>query len=516
MSEYSFNWRWSSATKTRANRLKAAPVSLSARTFSLRGPNDATKFKAFHQEAQNDVVALSSLVNSNILPVVDSLPAGGADTRWRLRKEIDCFSYGIQGTTLFVFNTASSSVADGRYWNTTEGRPYTIAEKLEQHEGRLSSLESSPAVEVLVGNTGLQAIWRAIGLNYQDGAKESWSYSLDSRVGQLECHDNQLAPDLYGDGRSVSGGYVNPSNAIEKFEGYNDISGDPGWSDWSWSSNCVGHNTYGALEYVHYLALLHGVNLSAGERPWLVEHEDADAISLPLTQEPAHIRSSTTYQATRTTPFADSLKYDLGRLRYELASVRGTGWADGVQTGPFITNWPAVGNSEQSLYLHVNYVGSGHASTTNPHGLTYVDTGASTLFVATRTFVGMDGIGDSTPDYSTHVGVLKHITDGDSLELAIAKLDQVTPTTIARYEQYASRALDGDGNPYTDEQREVIPIVINHNLRHHPIINVIDVSPEEDTPYAGSWTRDINIEYVDLNTFYVYTGAEDVLIIWIG
>jgi len=42
---------------------------------------------------------------------------------------------------------------------------------------------------------------------------------------------------------------------------------------------------------------------------------------------------------------------------------------------------------------------------------------------AIRTFIGMDDAADSTPDYSAH-GAIATVSDGDSLELAIQKLDQ--------------------------------------------------------------------------------------------
>ena len=510
MLDYSFNWRWTLSTKARSRRVKATPISLSARSFSLRGPNDANKFRSFQLETQNDIGSIASFLNNTMLPVVDSLPAGGADARWALRQEIDCFTYGIQGSTLFVFNTASEDLADGRYWHETERRPYTIAEKMEDHDGRISWLESNNSTEVSsTANVDLQSLWKAVGANYQDASKESWSYSLDKRVSALECHDNQLGPDFYGDTRETTGGYTNPSNNIAKYAGYNSIAGDPGWAGWSWNTNCAGVNSYGASEYLQYLALLHGVNLVNGEKPWKVDHSGVggSSITLPLSQEPADIRGSEPYTATRTDSFSDSLKYDLGRLRSEIQYLRGSNWSTGLQDGPFLTNWPSVGDTGQSFIYHIMCTGAGTPSTSNTHGIDYTDTGAAPLFTATRSFTGMSTETDASPTYSTHFGSLNYISDGDSLELGLAKLDQVTPTTISRYDMFVSRTT------LTELEREVAPIVVNHSLGHYPIVNVLDLDPEE--PYA-SWTRDVNIDHVDVNTFHVYTGAEDTMIIWIG
>lgn len=511
MLDYPFNWRWALSTKSRSRRVKPTPVSLSARSFSLRGPNDASKFKSFQLEVQSDVGALASLVNNTVLPVIDSLPAGGADARWGLRQEIDCFTYGVQGSTLFVFNTASESIADGRYWNSDERRPYTIAEKLEDQDGRISWLESNNNTNILsTANIDLQSLWKAVGANYQNGSKDSWSYSLDKRVAAVECHTTQLAPDLYGNTRQTTGDYVDPNNAIEKYEGDLGVAGDPGWGGWTWSTSCAGTKTYGVAEYVQYLALLHGVSSTSGDKPWEAKHQaGGSTVTLPLTQEATDIRGSGAYIATRTDPFSDSLKYDLGRLRSEIQYLRGTSWSSGVQTGTFVTNWPSAGDMGQNFSYHIACVGRGTAGPLNPHGTSFHETGAEPLFAATRSFTGMSTETDSSPTYSAHFANLRHISDGDSLELAIAKVDQVTPTTISRYELLVSRPL------LTEEERETTPIVVNHTLGQYPVVNIIDLDPETGSPYV-SWTRDVSIEHIDVDTFYVYTGAEDAMIVWIG
>jgi len=514
MSDYPFNWRWILDVGNSNNRMKKIPMSTSYRSSSLRGPNDANKFRSFQIEVQNDLAGMMGALNNSVRPILNSLPAGGADSRWSLRSEIDCYEHGIQGATLFVFNSANSTLADGRYWNTEESRPYTIAEKIEDHDGRIATLESSASSSVTSASSiDLQDLWRAVGANYQSGSKTSWTNSLDARTSRLECHDSQTAPDLYGNARVTSGDYTDSSNLIGKYDGYDSgVSGDPGWDGWSWSSSCSKTQTYGVTEYVHYLAMLHGVDISSGENPWKIQHDPSlgGSISLPLSQGPTDIRSSMLTTRSRTDVVSDSLIYDLGRVRYELERLRGSNWHNGTQLGPFVTNWPGVGDSEQSFYLHANYTGSGTPSVSNPHGLDYTDTGAHIPFNALVSFTGQNAISDTTPSYSAHVGALSHIADGDSLELAIAKVDNATPVSIQRYQMLVSRAA------MTEEEREDTAITVNHNLGVHPIATVLDMDPEDLTPYAASWTRDANIKHIDVNTFEVYTGAEDALIIWIG
>lgn len=514
MSDYPFNWNWVLKISGSNNRIKRVPMSVSYRASSLRGPNDANKFRSFQIEVQNDLAGVVGTLNNSVRPVLNSLPAGGADSRWNLRSEIDCHTYGLQGATLFVFNSANSTFADGRYWSTEESRPHTIAEKIEDHDGRIAAIESSTSSSVTsAGSVNLQDLWRAVGANYQSGSKTSWTNSLDARVSRLECHDGQIAPDLYGEARTTSGDYTDPSNLIGKYDGYDSgASGDPGWSGWSWAGSCSKTQTFGVAEYVHYLAMLHGVDISSAEAPWETQHDPSlgGSISLPLTQGPSDVSGSWNTTRSRTDVFSDSLMYDLGRVRYELERLRGSSWNTGTQPSPFVTNWPIVGDREQSFYLHANYTGSGTPSSSNPHGLSYTETGADIEFSALVSFTGQSAIGDDTPNYSDHVGALSHISDGDSLELGLAKLDNATPVSIQRYQMLVSRSA------MTEEEREDTAIVINHSLGEYPIVTVLDMDPEELTPYAASWTRDVNIEHVDTDTFKVYTGAEDALIIWIG
>lgn len=513
MLDYPFNWNWVLKVSNSAGRIKRVPMSTSYRSTSLRGPNDANKLRSFQIEVQSDLASLTGLFNSTVRPVLNSLPAGGADSRWSLREEIDCHSYGVQGATLFVFNSANSTFADGRYWDSDNSRPYTIAEKIEDHDGRIGRLESVSSTEVTSASSlDLQDLWRAVGANYQSGTKTSWTNSLDSRVERLECHDSQLAPDLYGEARTTTGGYTDGSNVIDKYEGYNSVSGDPGWSGWSWAGTCSKTQTYGVAEYVHYLAMLHGIDISSGERPWKADHDPSlgGAISLPLSQDASDIRSSVLTTRDRSAVVSDSLRYDLGRLRYELERLRGSNWSAGTQPSPFLTNWPGAGDEEQTFYLHANYTGAGTASASNPHAVHYTDTDADTQFDALVDFTGQNAIGDHTPNYSAHVGALSHIADGDSLERALAKVDNATPVSIQRYEMLVSRPA------LTEEEREDTAITVNHGLGQYPVVTVLDMDPEELSPYVASWTRDLNIEHVDADSFQVYTGAEDALIIWIG
>lgn len=110
--------------------------------------------------------------------------------------------------------------------------------------------------------------------------------------------------------------------------------------------------------------------------------------------------------------------------------------------GSFFTGWPGTGNTYTSTFPSLSLqvlLSSVVLDTTIPESTI---TGLVTDLSSIRTFVGMDDASDSTPDYSAY-GSLSYISDGDSLEEAIAKLDQAI---VALFTPFPANAiLFGDG-----------------------------------------------------------------------
>jgi len=155
-----------------------------------------------------------------IRPLLDSLPAGQRDQRWRpgtgLPYKIDALTYGIQGTTLFVFNDATSTNAYGKYWHSTDERPKTIAEALEDLWDAVADLTpSTTASSSSDGNTLVQAynqggagLGRVITAN--DGAVEIQvsdtgnNACLDLTQSDITNDPNVLEISNAGSGDSIS------------------------------------------------------------------------------------------------------------------------------------------------------------------------------------------------------------------------------------------------------------------------------------------------------------------------
>jgi hypothetical protein len=494
---YPWNWTWNTGGNTSSLRVREASSSLTSRALPSRGAYDIKKLASIHIETLSDIGKLFSQWNSIIQPVLDSLPAGGADRRWSLREEIDAHTYGIDGSTLFVSNDASSSVADGRYWHTSESRPITIAEALENNTGRISSLESTVAGLGTGSGSGTYDdtdLWDAVGWGYNPTGGTSASSSLDGRVGTTESRITHLGNDLWGTAHADPGGAWS-------------------WPNWSWSQSLY---TYGVFEWVYGLMQLHGGVEFTGD-PWDVNHTGITIPSHTHTQSEVGISTGT---RTRIAGVSSSLAHDLQRLRYEISYTRGTAWDSGVINGPFVTNYPSAGNSEQTVSSHINFTGSGTATSSNPHALNYVDTGQEVVNTVIRTFTGMSSNSDSTPTYSTHITptALSAISDGDSVEKAIALLDEAVSTasagSVTRYEYYYDRT----STPIN--VREVTPINVSRPggaPSRFPLVEVIDLSPESQDPYGQytSLTMDMNVNHIDVNNLQIWTAAAYVLVILI-
>ncbi len=489
MTSRTYKWNWAVVTgdKNDGKRVRQSAASLTSRAFPARGSWDVTQLSSIHGETLNDVIKLFSQWNTMVQPILKSLPAGGSDQRWSgLRTEIDALNYGIDGTTLFVFQDASPNNFDGRYWYTDDKRPFTIAEVLEDHEGRLTAAETTTTAtsttSSLFDDTDL---WNAIGWGKKPGSgTTSASGSLHGTQLLLQDNLEKIAKDMYG----VS-------------------DADPAWPSYltTWNGAIF---KYGIYEYLSYLTDLHGVDMVASEDPWDVAHASFGAHTHPQTE----VLGSGYSTLARGFGLPANLELDMQRLRYEIEYTRGSSWNSGVLDGTFTTNHPSSGNAGQTLSSHINFVGSGTADTTNPHGVDYTDTGADTIFGYNSQYTGQGGLSDVDPFYSSTT----YITQGNNLTVSIGDLDSAISTVIgslvSRADYYEDRSV------YSEEWRVTHPVLINHGYGRKPQVQVLDQTPPSEDLYGQYQALDqyVNFVHVDDNTLEVWTNAASVQIILIG
>jgi len=382
---YGWSWTWiedADDTKSASEAINRGASTAFSFRQARRGQTSATELNSAIGTLTQNTQKLRNAWNTYTHPIINSLPAGAKDTRWPLRKEIDCFVYGVSGATLFAFNDASSSVADGRYWHTTEDRPKTIAEVFED----LYAIASVTDVELtsLTAAVDLEPLWAAVGHAYQSSALNSLSTSLDYRTDVLEGHVSQLNTDIYG------------------------LAGE-GYTAYHLGSAL----NYSIAKHLDYLLKIHDVTAGwqAGD-PDNVGHDTLTSLLLGHTHPSTEVHQ-TTSTSTQNRSATTDLAGDLKRIRWEINRTRGAAtWQDDV-----LSPWMVAGYT--SLGDHIGYTGNGTASANNPHGINATDTGAQAEI--DDLFTVLHGITTSVDQltYSSTNYVGLH----DNVEEAISTLD---------------------------------------------------------------------------------------------
>jgi hypothetical protein len=474
MSTYGFNWSWISAptdTKNASSVVHQGGGSI----FSFRQPSNgvisSSDLTSFSQSVSQNLQQLRSNWKTYIRPILNSLPAGNTDARWStiigkgLPSKIDCFVYGVQGSTLFVFNDATSTKADGRYWHSTDLRPKTIAEKFEDLYQTIDNIETASSGDYTVD---LDPLWAAIGEDYRDADKASTYGSLDTRVSTIESLLQQLNNDIY----------------------------DPGEYEYGLGQPLP----YSIADYLDALVKIHNIS-GFGADPSGVDHSDMSVAAHThsfdeITSAPSV--SDTSDRSAAHTTLEDEVK----RLRWEINRTRGgSNWYSDI-------SYPWTGIA--SLAGHIALHGTSTPSTSNPHGINYTDTGAAAVFNAVRAYTGMTSNTDVDPAYDSTY----YISQGTSHTANISALDSALHTLTS------SAIFRVDYGPYdrsylSTTDRANAPITINHGYGRKPVINIIDESPEI-MGYGGQYsspTYDAEVDYPDNNTVRIWTEAAIVSVI---
>ena len=465
-------WKWSWVT-SQADTKKASE-SIDENTgviYTSRGRLSSSELTTSINSISTNMNHMWRLWNNNIRPILDSLPAGSRDTRWRpgqgLPSKIDALNYGLQGTTLFVFNDADSIKASSRYWHTTDERPITIAEALENIWYAIENItveENSSSITAIE----LDPLWESIGQRYKDSSLTSIGTSLDYRVGAVASNVSQLTYDLYG----ANDGYTTFTFGVPL--------------------------THSVAENIDYLLKLH--NVSGGWQngdPALVSHVGVGGGSSTLAYTSVLPMPSSSLTQARIAPYT-SLYNDILRIRYEIQRTRGSGSWYTDATDP-------VTSTAADLQTHIDYHGTASVTSSNPHGVSYTQTGASTMLSNLARYTGMTAYtsGSEMPTYSS----TNYVTQSTSLETAIGALDTALDTavggTVSRidYGPYDRTAM----SPTT---RLNTAITLVHNQGKNPVVQIVDESP--DTVPVGQYsyydTGAITV-FPDVNTVLVYTDA---------
>jgi hypothetical protein len=472
-----WNWSWvvsQDETLKASNSVDQSGGTVYTYRAAKRGQLGASELSSSIDSISTNINQQWRLWRIYIRPLIDSLPAGARDERWRpgvgLPEKIDALNFGIQGTTLFVFNDATEDNAYGRYWDTIQERPKTIAEAFEDVWEGISDISTTSSGTGAYDDT---ALWAAVGNRYQSSSLASASTSLDARTNLLETNIAQLADDLYG----VSEGF----------------------GPWTFGTPLV----YSIANNIDQLLKLHNVSSGWQQNPATISHAGVGGSSPPFAYTDISPMPSQALSQGRTTPYS-TLYNDILRIRWEIARTRGT--------SDYVTDASdPVSSGAADLNTHVNYTGSGTASANNPHGISVANIGADAYFTNLARFVGMTDYtsGVEMPTYSS----TNYVTQSTNLEVAIGALDAAVASVAFSHVQRWEN--DYDRSHLSETVRERNAITITHNRGKYPIVQVLDLSPPEQD-YFGQYIAPavtINIVHIDENSFEIWTGAAVVKVI---
>lgn len=434
------------------------------RNIPKNGPFSTEDYSAAMEELSVDLVNVATRWNEELYPLIYALPRGSAETRWVGATNVpDPESDGLHGDVMLTDNDATSTSDDGYFWNGTNNRPRTIKETAINLHNRIADLQEELEAEIADlanGLTGDQ--WARLGLYVQDGtsanAVGSVAYNADDALTKV----TNMAADIYNGGTADIG---SPSNTIQDMV---DALLELHNGDWSGD-----------------IALNHtGITLSAQS-------------DLP--------NSASYAQIDRTPGTATDTQEDLNRIRYEIARTRvGAAAADGNTSQWYTDASSPVGGDIGDLNTHLNNVGTGSATATNPHAYARADIDdLDTEFGYNNAFTGKTALGSELPTYSSN----NLVSDSDSLETAVGKLD----AGCARRRQWDFTGHTNINNAIRITHNEGIafPLIQVYNT---DVGGDYGVMIDENYVYEqarGIVTTDefVSIEIVNSNIFDVFTSA---------
>jgi len=449
-------------------------ISFVKRKIPLRGPFSTDEYNASMEELSVDLADLSGRWNNEAYPVLNSLPRGDEETRWSGATNVpDPLSDGLDGDNIFVDNNASSSKDDGLFWSSTDSRPRTVRELGLYLDGRITSIYETLENDIQSSSNGLTSEqWTRLGLRVKDGTSTSAADSTDGKASSAYDDVNTLVLDVFNDSGSLGS---------------------------------LGSSTHTLEEMIGKLCSLHGGAWNTN--PSGMSHT-TNAYTNAFVGKDTEESEMPDYSSTNIVSDGDSLETAIGKLDQE------AGYANAFMG-------KAVGN-EMPNYTSAIYVSDGQSL---EDAISTLDDAIYTNGIALvsrigymEAFAGKDTDGSEMPSYSsTNV-----VSNGDSLETAIGKLDSSVAVRAVR-EVYS----------FSSHTNISTPIVIAHDKgtagvanSTYPLVQVIDkgiggdygVLADENYQYEAEHgiaasSAFVNIEYIDENTFHVYTSIVNGVIV---
>lgn len=431
--------------------IRRLDISLTRRPASYRGPRSSEDWTDTFDELIRDLVELGSQWNTGIIKLFATLPDGEDDSA------VDAFTNGIDGRTIYVDSSLTSTSTITTYWHDIKERPKTLKEAFEDIYSYMSEQITNIQADLATASGGLTTDQKsAIGANIFDATASSSSSSLDGKSENNRLNIIQVASDVYGATSSLD-------------------------------NDGIANLTYSIQEMLGAVLAAHGGN-------W------ADDIT--LTHSGITVtQSSIDPSAVQDDNFAGipaNTQDDLNQIRTQIKTYAGgASWQ---------TVMPVLyaGGADSLRDLLNSTQGSTAKSATNPWGYQYDDIGSlTTILDAVKSFTGQDDYTDSSPDYPSS----EFVANGDSLEDSVGVLDEVldwaaTPAMVRSGEHFRrlETAFLGSG------------MTVVHNRASWPQVEIIQISPDPLVsgmlPFIVKHNslNEYELRLVDRNDFVIPSG----------
>jgi hypothetical protein len=468
-------------------------VNFVRRTIPRRGSFSTDGYNASMEELAVDLADFSARWNTEMYPILNSLPRGTDETRWSGATSIpDAVADGLDGDHMFVDNSASTSQDDGLFWSTTYSRPKTVRESSRDIDDRLTSVNTTLEAAIAGMSNGLTSDqWTRLGAWVNDGVSADLTTSVSYKARTGWTNLGTLTTDIFNSAGDLGSLTTSGFTLEDMITDLLTIHA----GTWNSDTSSIDHS-----------AITGVLQVSVGD-------------SASYAQK---VRGSTT-----------NLEQDVNRLRWEIARTR-IGAATTTSTSQWSTDvTDPVGSGVACLNAHINYAGNGVQDINNPHAVARQDVDdLDTEFGYNNTFTGKTALGSETPTYSSVLTVTQSV----SLETAIGELDVVTGAATTHIADVANPhvvtalqvgAAVREVYDFSGHTNASAAIVITHNKgtagvsnSTWPLVQVVDtgVGGDQgvlaDEVYAyeqelGLATTDafVNVEFIDTNIFHVYTNV---------
>lgn len=189
--------------------LNKIDVGITERIAPNKGPTSSADYNATMEEIKNSLAQISIAWNTQLQPLLDTLPSGSVGINKDERTETpNPFLNGFDGSQLYTDLTSTPVSDNGRFYNEVSRRPFTIKETFNKIQNQLNQNIQDLDIKIaqVNKNNGLTPRQKqAIGSRIFDPGTESSSTSLDGLVDIHSRYIDQLGLDIAGDPNYLQG-----------------------------------------------------------------------------------------------------------------------------------------------------------------------------------------------------------------------------------------------------------------------------------------------------------------------